>query len=332
MKNTGKRGIAMKKPRWLCVLLSCVLVIGAFSMAAHADFGDFGGDSDYGDYGGGGFDFGSDDDYDFGNDNDNDNDDNYYYFGGTDGGSSGSSGSGQSDSSIIGTLLFVAVIAFIIFMIVRSKKGGKKAVMPGAAATDMSTLRPVQEYLALDPSFSEAEFREKLGNMYVQFQNAWQAKDMEPLRPYLTDAMYNKCDRQLDALRQNHQTNRIERVSVLGVDLMGWKQEGGFDMMVARLRTRIVDYVVDDRSGEVIRGSNTAEKFMEYEWDLLRSSGLTTASAAAGGTTAQSCPHCGATIDINRSAKCPFCDSILTTDTFDWAVSEIKGLAQRTNG
>lgn len=318
----------MKKWRWLCVLLSCILVIGAFSMAAHADFGDYGGDSDYGDFGG--FDSGDDYDFDFGEDDNDDRDNNIYYFGGS-GGSD--SGSGQSDGSIIGTILFVAIVALVIFAIVRSKKkGGKGRVMPGAAATDPSTLRPVQEYLALDPSFSETQFREKLSNMYVQFQNAWQGKDMEALRPYLTDAFYNKCDRQLDAYRKNKQTNRIERISVLGVDLVGWKQEAGMDTMVARLRTRIVDYVVDDATGNVVRGSNTAEKFMEYEWDLMRSSGLTTASAASGGTTAQSCPHCGATIDINHTAKCPFCDSILTTDTFDWAVSEIKGLAQRTNG
>ena len=318
----------MKRLRWLCVLLSCFIVIGAFSMAAHADFGDYGGDADFGggDFGGG-YDSG-DYDYDFGDDDDN----NRYVIGGSGGSSSGGSSSGQSDASIVGTLLFFGVIALVIFAIVRSKKGGAKGpIMPGATATDAATLRPVQEYLSLDPSFSETEFREKLSNMYVQFQNAWQAKDMEPLRPYLTDAFYNKCDRQLDGYRKNRQTNRIERISVLGVDLMGWKQEGGFDMMVAQLRTRIVDYVVDDATGNVVRGSNTAEKFMTYEWDLLRSSGLTTVSAG-GGTTAQSCPHCGATLDINRSAKCPFCDSILTTDTFDWAVSEIKGLAQRTNG
>ena len=79
-----------------------------------------------------------------------------------------------------------------------------------------------------------------------------------------------------------------------------------------------------------MRGSNTAEKFMEYEWDLVRSSGRTTASGT--GTTVQSCPHCGAPIDVNHTAVCDYCGSVLTTDTFDWAVREIKGLSQRTVG
>ncbi|MBQ7541299.1 MAG: TIM44-like domain-containing protein [Clostridia bacterium] len=308
--------------RLMAVLLSLLLIFGAVHMIAHADFGDYGGDSDFG---GGDFDWGGND-YDWGDDDDDDDDNDGNYF---IGGSGGSGGADSSGSSILGGVILLAIIIFIIYRNSK-KKGGSAAVMPGAQATDPSTLRAVAEYLALDPQFSEAEFREKLSNMYVQFQNAWQSKDLLPLRPYLTDAFYNKCDRQLDAYRKNKQTNRVERISVLGVDLVGWKQEADTDVMVARLRTRIVDYVTDDATGNVVRGSSTAEKFMEYEWDLVRSSGRTTDTAT--GTTVQSCPHCGAPIDVNHTAVCEYCGSVLTTDTFDWAVREIKGLSQRTAG
>ena len=303
----------MKKLFAVCLCL--LLVIGAASVLARADFGDYGGDYDFGggDYDYGGYDYDYDDDDDYGGG---------YYYG-------GSSDSGDDGNSIYGGIILAAVIILVIYLSVRKKKGNTP-VMPGAQATDPSTLRSMNEYLSLDPQFSEAEFREKLANMYVQFQNAWQAKDLTPLRPYLTDAFFNKCDRQLDGYRQNRQTNRIDRPSVLGVNLVGWKQEGGVDVVVARLQTRIVDYVIDDATGNVVRGSNTAEKFMEYEWDLVRTSGQVTGTGT--GTTVQSCPHCGAPIDVNHTAVCEYCGSVLTTDTFDWAVREIKGLSQRTAG
>lgn len=298
------------------VLLSVLLLCGAVSVLAHADFGDYGGDYDFGggDYDSGGFDFDDDDD-----------DGGYYFYGG-----SSDSDSDGGGSSILGGVILAAIIILFVYMSVRKKGKGSAPVMPGAQATDPSTLRSMSDYPALDPQFSEAAFREKLSNLYVQFQNAWQGKDLTPLRPYLTDAFYNKCDRQLDAYRQNRQTNRIDRPSVLGVELVGWKQEAGVDVVVARLRTRIVDYVTDDATGSVVRGSNTAEKFMEYEWDLVRTSGQI--SAEGTGTTSQSCPHCGAPINVNHTAICEYCGSVLTTDTFDWAVREIKGLSQRTVG
>ena len=155
-----------------------------------------------------------------------------------------------------------------------------------------------------------------------------QNKDMAELRPYLTENLYSQCERQLEEYKRNHQTNKIERISVLEVSPVGWTQQDDNDIIVVRLKTRIVDYVVDDTSGDIIKGSDKAEKFMEYEWSLARSSGKT--STDFEGTSAHSCPNCGAPIDLNKSAKCEFCDSVIEADTFNWAVREIKGISQRT--
>ena len=321
----------MKHFNWkklLPILAAVVFVIGMIalpsivhSMPIHADFGDFAGDGDYGggDWGGGDYDYGGGD-YDYG------------------GGSSSSSGNDSILDYIFSFLFSLLgwpglIILIIIIYFWQKKKGNIPPSQPsqpgGGQRTDASTLRSMAEYQQLDPQFSEAEFREKLSNLYVRFQNSWQAKNMEDLRPYLTDAMYAQFDRQLDNYRQNHQTNHIERIAVLGVTLRGWKQESGNDVIVAELQTRIVDYVTDDNNGQLIRGSRAQEKFMTYEWTLRRTSGQTTGQTT--GTTAQTCPHCGAQIDINHTAVCEYCGSVLTTDTFDWAVSSIKGISQRTS-
>ena len=210
------------------------------------------------------------------------------------------------------------------------KNGGTRSVPAGAQPTPPSELKNVGEYYGLDPDFSEAALCEKLSNWYVRFQNAWQAKDLEELRPCLTDAFYAQMDRQLDAYRQKKQTNHVERIAVLGVSLSGWRQRGGEDLMVARLRTRIVDYVTDDATGKIVRGSDTAEKFMEYEWTLTRKTGVKT--GVAEGVRVQNCPNCGGAVNINRTARCPYCGSLITVDAADWAVSAIRGLSQRTAG
>ena len=303
----------MKLWKRLTICLVALLVsFGAFAFAGRADFGDYGGDSDYGDS-----DYGdSDSDYDYDSDYD---DDGYGY------GVGGVSGK---------DLLLVLIIGGILFAVAFNK--GKKAkqaqqgYVPGAAETDPSTLRPAEEYRQVDPQFDDAAFREKLANLYVQMQQAWEAKDLTPLQPYLSGAFYAQADRQLDRYRQNKQTNHMERITVLDVSLTGWKQENGHDIMIAQLRTRLVDYVTDDTTGKLVRGSRTAEKFMRYEWQLERTTGVLTGVSA--GTSACNCPNCGAALDINRSVRCPYCDSVLTDSTFDWVVSGIKGLAQKTVG
>ena len=74
--------------------------------------------------------------------------------------------------------------------------------------------------------------------------------------------------------------------------------------------------------------SEVSEKFLTYEWTLTRTTGVKTKTSA--GVTTQTCPHCGAQVNINQTAECPYCGSIMTTDTFDWAIDNITALTQKT--
>ena len=188
--------------------------------------------------------------------------------------------------------------------------------------------KPIDTYKEIDPDFDSAALASKLSNVYVKLQNAWQSKDISEVRPYLTDSFYTQADRQLDALRRNRQTNYIERIAVLSVEPMTWYQENGMDHIVCEVRSRIVDYTVNDETGALISGDKNREKFMTYEYDLCRKTGIRTSTET--GLKSVVCPHCGAPLDINQTAKCPYCGSVITIENEDWAIDNIKGIAQQT--
>ena len=310
----------MKK---LMLLLLC-LAFAFFPLAqpALADFGDYSGDSDYGGY--------DDWDDDWGWDDDDD-----YYGGGYYGGGGGGGGGDSGDTLII--LIIVVIILIFVFKPWKRRGGsrsGSRSPAPaapkaqGAQRTPDSRLRSMQSYTELDESFDAAALTARLSNLYVQMQNCWQNKDITPVRPYFTDALYAQMERQLDSLRRQRRTNYVERIAVLGVVLRGFYQQGGEDHIVAEVRTRIVDYTLDDQSGRLVGGDRDREKFMVYEWDLVRPGGCRTDDLAARGNL--HCPNCGAPLSINESARCPYCDAVITLDEHDWVLYAIKGLAQRT--
>lgn len=317
----------MNKKSFIRYIAVLIAILFSFSLTASADFGDFAGDADYGNY----------DSYGAGDSYDSDYEYDDYDYNRNDGGNviitSSESGDTPSSSWVTG-LIIVVVLVVLIFGIpvikgmLGKNKNGKKQIMPGALPTDRTTLRNINDYVSLDAEFSQAAFKEELSNMYIRFQNAWQAKNLDDVQPCLSGDFYAKVERQLEPYRKNKQTNKIERISVLGVELMGWKQESGNDIIIANLQTRIVDYVVDDTTGNVIKGNNADEKFMLYEWTLMRTSGKVTGETEAKNAT--NCPNCGAPLNLNKSAKCEYCGSIIETDDFDWVLSDIKGLSQRT--
>jgi len=294
----------------IALILTALFTVTAVSVTAFGeplDFGDYGGGADYG--GGGG-------------------------------GNHGGGGGGNYDGDInlpviIGnlntpTIIFIIIIiAIAIFLKTRnSKKSGSAPVTNVPKATPASALRPMSSYKELDPNFSDADMEAKISNMFIRLQAAWMAKDLTDVRTCLTDEFYAQTDRQLDAYRNNKQTNVIERIAVLGVSLTGWDQNDKNDRIIARVSARMADYVTDDATGNVVRGSKTADRFMEYEWTLVRTTGKRT--GVDNDKERKNCPYCGAPLDINRTAKCEYCGNIISTNDYDWCLASIKGLSQRT--
>lgn len=347
-------------------IIFALFILFSVPVISHAEFGEFAGDSDYGFDSGGGFDSGDNDSGNYGFDYDNDDDDDYKYASDekkTTSYYSYVSGSHSDDdsfdgyydskgnaltissiqneddteanySAVLGAIVLGAII-IIVFYVRRSKRNTtvtqnyiNRPVNQGAIQTPVDSLTSMSEYISIDPGFSETELKEKISNVYIQMQNCWQAKNLEQLRPYFTDSLFAQYDRQLEPYRKNNQTNCVDRIAILGIVLKGWRRAGNNDEIVATVRTRIVDYVIDDNTKAVIRGDKNKEKFMTYEFTLTRKSGVKTTSDS--GTRSVTCPHCGAPININKSAKCEYCGSIVTVDSNDWVINEIKGIAQRT--
>lgn len=312
----------MKWTAKILVFVLCILLM-ALPAFAGADFGDFSGDSDYG---------GS---WDSGSDWSSSSWDSDY--------SSGSYYDDDSDVSGIDIGISLAVMAAIVVLGLifdvsekRKKKKQYGAGRPqsaqgrpqGAQRTPDSRLQPLGDLTITDPNFDANAMQEKISNLYVQMQNCWTDKNIESLRPYFTDALFTQMERQLNGLKNQGLTNYVDRIAVLGVNLRGFYKQGDKEHLIVELRTRIVDYTVQDSNNKLISGDRNREKFMTYEWDMCRTAGSVTSKE--GVMHSVSCPGCGAPLSINTTAKCPYCGRVVTLDEHDWALCAIKGIAQST--
>ncbi|MBR6901268.1 MAG: TIM44-like domain-containing protein [Synergistaceae bacterium] len=311
----------MRRKIFLCVFVF-ILATLVFNRDAYSDFGSFSGNSDYGSSSSsssGGYSSGSSTrrSVNLGSSN------NFNVLPLT----AGTLGGSNSDD--IEGVILVFVLVIIFFFLIKMKKSKHNAPIMINTDIQAQNLRPMNEYLELDPNFDEEKIKTLMANLYVQMQDTWRDKDISSLRPYMTDAFYNQMERQLEAFRKNHRTDYTERIAVLNVGLKGWRQSAGRDYITVRLNSRIVSYVLDDLTGKLISGDRDKEKFLEYEIELTRKSGEFTTPEAEGAKS-EVCPHCGAPIKLNASAKCEYCGSIITAVNINWAICSMKGISQRT--
>ena len=305
------------------------------------DYDDYDYDYDY-DYSTGGYSsWDSWDSYDSGS----------YSGGSYDSGSSYSSGSDSwytsSDSypsSGFASGLIVFIIIVVILWIALRKGHHTPRQTSGYTHTPKATLVPAsaaryQSQTALnaglnalrvrDPEFNEADFLDDASNLYVRLQHAWTAKDLEPVRPALSDSFFAQMERQLQQHINNHTTNYVEKIAVLSTDIIGCEQDETYDILTVWVNARIIDYTLDDASGKLVGGSRSVEKFMTYQWQFIRPKTHRTAAGGAG-VDSQHCPNCGAPVDMNQSAVCEYCGATLKASDHDWILNSIKGIRQQS--
>lgn len=300
-----------KKLLALAMALVLALAIMVSPAPGIADAGSFSGGSDYGgsDWSSGGSDWSSD--WSSGSDD-------YYYSG---------DGSGSMD---ISTVVVIIIIVVVLISAMRKKKGGSSGGSHIAGAQRTVLPMTIEDLKKQDPAFSEEKMKEKIGNLYVRMQECWQNKTWEEMRTSMDDAIFNQFNAQLNSLIKAGKTNYVDDIAVLGVDLTGFGQDDKHDIVTALVRTRIKDYTVDDATGAVVSGSKTAEKFMTYEWTMIRTKGAKSFEQTAD--AAKNCPNCGAPLDLNATARCQYCGAVIQSADFDWVIKTIKGISQQTSG
>lgn len=293
----------------ISVLVVLMLLLFCFAPGVYA--WDYGGDSDWGgDVGGGDW-----------------------------GGDSGWSDSGGTTIISFGSTGAVgaAVVAVVIIVIVVSasrKKGGKGTSGSPMHMSDTSNVN--LHNLALlresDPQFSEAAMLSRVEHLFISSQIAYAEQDYESMRPFLSNALYEQHVKQIEEKKAMGNRNVVSELAVLQSKLENYAKDGHTEYLDVWLRVKYKSYIgkISDPS-IVVSGSKTKTFYLDFRWQFTRSAGAKTDAATDAVKTGE-CPNCGAAINLNQSGKCEYCGCVISTTEYDWVLSKIDALQQRSTG
>lgn len=142
---------------------------------------------------------------------------------------------------------------------------------PQAAQNDIDT--GLYHIRQMDHTFDERQFHDACMDNFFKIQGAWANRDMLSIRPLLTGEMLQAFQKEAEELKRNRRINRLENIAVRSVDITEAWQEEGKDFITVRFYANLLDYTVDETTGQAISGSKTDPvKFEEY-WTFSRSVG-----------------------------------------------------------
>jgi predicted lipid-binding transport protein (Tim44 family) len=139
---------------------------------------------------------------------------------------------------------------------------------PAEMERDLETgLRQIK---SMDPLFGEDKFKDQAMDYFFKIQGAWADRDMNTVRHLLTPEMFGILQVDADKMRQEGQLNKLENIAVREVNFTEAWQESGQDYLTVRIYATLLDYTIDEKTGEIISGSKIEPtKFEEY-WTFTR--------------------------------------------------------------
>jgi predicted lipid-binding transport protein (Tim44 family) len=139
-----------------------------------------------------------------------------------------------------------------------------------ASETDPDLERGLANIRQFDPAFDQASFQDMVMDTFFKIQGAWTNRDMSSVKSLLTEEMFRIFQQEADQLKAQKMINRLENIAVRSVDITEAWQESGSDFISARVYANLLDYNVDETTGQVVEGSKTDPvKFEEY-WTFTR--------------------------------------------------------------
>jgi predicted lipid-binding transport protein (Tim44 family) len=128
----------------------------------------------------------------------------------------------------------------------------------------------VKEIWQVDETFHPDKFKETAQDLFFKIQSGWTRRDINVLKGMVGDQLLGEYDRHFTQMKEKGQFNRLENIAVRKVDLVQAGVEEGEMFVTVRFTANLLDYTVDEHSGEIVGGDRENPVKFDENWTFAR--------------------------------------------------------------
>lgn len=182
----------------------------------------------------------------------------------------GVGGGGGGGIGLLEIVLF-AGLAFLLFRWWKSRQQAVPAAAFGRSGLGQAPMSSPQGFPSLRAYQPDGIDPEAASELFFKVQGAWTRRDLSAIRDLLGDELRGELGRDVEELKAGQRINRLENITVRRSDVVRSWHEDGLDLSTVRFAANLLDYTVDERTGQVVDGSDTSPVRFEEEWTFGRS-------------------------------------------------------------
>ncbi len=177
----------------------------------------------------------------------------------------------------------------------------------------------LQRLKGADTAVDVPSLDQRVALIFNELGDAWSKNDLTPVRGLVSDGLYDYLDYWVTAYRSQGLRNLLRKTRITRTELAKITHDRWYDAVTIRIWATGLDYVIQEKTGQVVRGSKRLPRPYSEYWTLIRSSERTGATV-----TKRACGNCGAPLEVTMAGACTHCGAHLTNGEFDWVLSKIE--------
>ena len=193
--------------------------------------------------------------------------------------------------SLIDLILLVGVGYFIYWLITRRRRQQATALQGGYQSSpaeanlqpphhDLESAPPSEPEWDLekgltyieqsDPLFTVEKFKDQAMDNFFKIQGAWVDRDLSTVKHLLTKEMFDLLQEDAEKMRRDGLVNQLQNLAVREVNLSEAWQDSGQDYLTVRIHVTLLDYTLNEQTGEIVSGSKLDPIQFEEYWTFTR--------------------------------------------------------------
>ena len=169
-----------------------------------------------------------------------------------------------------------------------------------------------------DQNFNESMFITRVNNIFTKLFNGIMFQDLDDVRHNISDDVYKYA---LNIINENKDKNlrrmydelNIKSTNVENIDV----NDEYYEIEVI-ITTRYLKYFISLDNGDYVSGDKDNRVIAKYRLVFKKKKDTIVQNSI------RRCSNCGASIDINDSGKCKYCNTYYDTAKYDYILDKIE--------
>lgn len=173
-------------------------------------------------------------------------------------GGGGGSGSGGGGKGNLIALILVGIYSFIVTVALYIKVDHSRSVIEKGGVND---------------SFWNFEqMRDHAKRVFLKMQYAWMNRDVNRVKEFISPRLYEDFKTQFDCMTESGEKNILSGIEIQSIKIIGCEDylENKHDSFIAHIKGTMLDYTINDKTGEVIKNADKRTETFTDTFHFIR--------------------------------------------------------------